>query len=79
MREAAHALKGVSGNIGATALAESSADVMRSNNSDLARNWQRGLAQLNGLLETAAAQAKREVTRLTSPARNVDDEHGDPP
>ena len=79
MREAAHALKGVCGNLGATALAEASADMMRTNNSDLAKSWERRLAQAGELLQTAAAQAKREVHRLSSPVRSVDEEHGDPP
>lgn len=79
VREAAHALKGVSDNIGDSALVECSAGIMRSTNTELAKQWQQSLSRLTQRLEAAASQARREVQRITSTPRRADEDHGAPP
>ena len=76
VREAAHALKGVSYNIGDYTLVECSAGMMRSTNTELAKSWRRSLAKLSELLEAAAIQARQEVQRIASNARSVDEDRG---
>lgn len=79
VREAAHALKGVSDNIGESMLVECSAGVMRSTNAELAKTWRRSVANLGELLEAAAIRARQEVQRIASETRSLDEDHGSPP
>lgn len=66
LREAAHALKGVSENLGAQVLVERSSELMRASDAVLAKEWRRYLGVLGGLLEGTAAQVRREVARIAS-------------
>src|SRR5690606_1033409 len=68
VREAAHALKGVSENLGAQALVERSTEIMRASDAVLAREWRRYLGVLGTQLEGTAAQVRREVARIASPS-----------
>jgi two-component system sensor histidine kinase RpfC len=81
VREAAHALKGVSENIGAQALVEKSTEIMRASDSVLAKDWRRYLALLGSLLEATAEQVRRELVRISAlpqgeSARDTDHESG---
>jgi two-component system sensor histidine kinase RpfC len=67
VREAAHALKGVSENLGAQALVERSTEIMRASDAVLAREWRRYLGVLGTQLEGTAAQVRREVARIATP------------
>ncbi len=64
VREAAHALKGVSENLGAQALVERSSEIMRSSDAVLAKDWRRHIGLLGTLLEATAEQVRREVARI---------------
>ena len=66
VREAAHALKGVSENLGAQVLVERSTELMRASDAVLAKEWRRYLGVLGGQLEGTAAQVRREVARIAS-------------
>ena len=66
VREAAHALKGVSENIGAQALVERSTEIMRSSDAVLAKEWRRYLGMLGSMLEATAEQARRELVRIAA-------------
>ncbi len=66
VREAAHALKGVSENLGAQALVERSTELMRSSDAVLGKEWRRYLALLGTLLEATAEQVRRELTRISA-------------
>jgi two-component system, sensor histidine kinase RpfC len=67
VREAAHALKGVSENLGAQALIERSTEIMRSSDAVLAKEWRRYLGLLGTLLEATAEQVRRELARISAP------------
>lgn len=66
LREAAHALKGVSENLGAQVLVERSTELMRASDAVLAKEWRRYLGLLGDQLEGTAAQVRREVARISS-------------
>jgi two-component system sensor histidine kinase RpfC len=66
VREAAHALKGVSENLGAQALVERSTEIMRSSDAVLGREWRRYLGLLGTLLEATAEQVRRELARISA-------------
>jgi two-component system sensor histidine kinase RpfC len=66
VREAAHALKGVSENLGAQALVERSTEIMRSSDAVLAKEWRRHIGMLGTLLEATAEQVRRELGRIGS-------------
>lgn len=66
VREAAHALKGVSENIGAQALVERSTEIMRSSDAVLAKEWRRYLGMLGSMLEATAEQVRRELVRIAA-------------
>jgi two-component system sensor histidine kinase RpfC len=66
VREAAHALKGVSENLGAQALVERSTEIMRSSDAVLAKEWRRYLGLLGTLLEATAEQVRRELSRIAA-------------
>ena len=60
-REALHALRGVAVNLGATALAECCAGLMRETSSSLAGSWRRNLGELSRLLESASSALNRQI------------------
>lgn len=66
VREAAHALKGVSENIGAQALVERSTEIMRASDAVLAKEWRRYLGVLGSMLEATAEQVRRELVRIAA-------------
>ena len=66
VREAAHALKGVSENIGAQALVERSTEIMRASDAVLAKEWRRYLGMLGSMLEATAEQVRRELVRIAA-------------
>ena len=66
LREAAHALKGVSENLGAQALVVRSAELMRSSDSVLAKEWRRLVGSIGTQLEGTAAQVRNEVARISA-------------
>ncbi|TNJ34568.1 hybrid sensor histidine kinase/response regulator [Arenimonas terrae] len=66
VREAAHALKGVSENLGAQALVERSTEIMRSSDAVLGKEWRRYLGLLGTLLEATAEQVRRELARISA-------------
>ena len=72
-RETAHALKGVTENIGAMQLIERCAQIMRASDQALMREQRKLIAELSTHLTTAAEQARREVTRLGKPDRPASD------
>jgi two-component system sensor histidine kinase RpfC len=63
-RETAHALKGVSENIGATQLAERCTQIMRASDQVLLREQRKLITDLSLQLTTAAEQARREAIRM---------------
>lgn len=65
VREAAHALKGVSENLGAQGVSELALQLMRSSDAVLRNEWRARIGRLSELLETVARQARTEVARLT--------------
>ncbi len=64
MREAAHALKGLSQNFAARAVAEACDDIVRGSDSLLRSDWRRRVAQLDGLLQACWRQVRSEMARL---------------
>ncbi|KFL38002.1 ATP-binding protein [Arenimonas donghaensis] len=66
LREAAHALKGVSENLGAQALVVRSAELMRSSDAVLAKEWRRLVGSIGTQLEGTAAQVRSEVARISA-------------
>ena len=64
-RESAHALKGVTENIGAMQLTERCNQIMRASDQVLLREHARLLDELSTQLATAAEQTRREVQRMT--------------
>ena len=66
LREAAHALKGVSENLGAQVLVERSTELMRASDAVLAKEWRRYVGVLGTQLEGTAAQVRREVARIAA-------------
>lgn len=66
LREAAHALKGVSENLGAQALVSRSTELMRASDAVLAKEWRRLVGNIGTQLEGTAAQVRSEVARISS-------------
>ncbi|PRH82192.1 response regulator [Arenimonas caeni] len=66
LREAAHALKGVSENLGAQALVLRSSELMRASDAVLAKEWRRLVGNIGTQLEGTAAQVRSEVARISS-------------
>jgi two-component system sensor histidine kinase RpfC len=64
MREAAHALKGLSQNFAARAVAEACDDIVRGSDALLRSDWRRRVAQLDGLLQACWRQVRSEMARL---------------
>ena len=60
-REALHALRGVAVNLGAMALAERCAALMRATSESLAAGWRRDLGELSRLLESASSELSRQI------------------
>ena len=65
-RDAAHAMKGVSENLGATSIAERCRLIMRSDDVALARKHAGWCAELAAQLSLLAEHSRREVERITS-------------
>lgn len=78
-REALHALRGVAVNLGATALAERSASLMRMTNEVLAASWRRDLGELSRLLEAAASSLSKQIGAATADGKPSDGASGDAP
>lgn len=76
LREAAHALKGVSENLGAQALVARSTELMRASDAVLAKEWRRLVGNIGTQLEGTAAQVRSEVARIA--ARPSQGEEGRP-
>jgi two-component system sensor histidine kinase RpfC len=68
-RECAHALKGVTENIGAMQLTERCNQIMRASDQVLLKEQRKLLAELSTLLVTAAEQTRREVQRMGKSAK----------
>jgi len=66
LREAAHALKGVSENLGAQALVSRSSELMRASDAVLAKEWRRLVGNIGTQLEGTAAQVRSEVARISA-------------
>jgi len=77
-REALHALRGVAVNLGAMALAEKCAVLMRETGSTLATGWRRELGEISRLLESASSALSRQVGGLGD-AKPSDGASGDVP
>ena len=78
-REALHALRGVAVNLGAAALAERCAALMRETSEGLATSWRRELGELSRLLEAASSALSRQIGGATSSAQPSDGASGDTP
>jgi two-component system sensor histidine kinase RpfC len=78
-REALHALRGVAVNVGAAALAERCAALMRETNGALATSWRRDLGQLSRLLEVASSELGKRIGATTSGAQPSDGASGETP
>ena len=78
-REALHALRGVAVNLGAAALAERCAALMRETSGGLATSWRRELGELSRLLEAASSALSRQIGGATSSAQPSDGASGDTP
>ena len=76
LREAAHALKGVSENLGAQALVSRSTELMRASDAVLAKEWRRLVGNIGTQLEGTAAQVRSEVARIS--ARPLQGDSGRP-
>jgi len=78
-REALHALRGVAVNLGAMALAERSAALMRMTSEALAANWRRDLGELSRLLEAASSALAKQIGASSTGAKPSDGASGDTP
>ena len=78
-REALHALRGVSVNLGAMALAERCAALMRETSGKLATSWRRELGELSRLLEAASSALIKRIGVASSVAKPTDGASGDTP
>ena len=80
-REELHALKGVAANLGAHALAERCAALMRETSTSLAEVWRRELGKLAALLDSASGvliqRIARQDMRPAGEAKPFDDTSGD--
>jgi two-component system sensor histidine kinase RpfC len=65
LRDGLHALCGVAVNIGAGALADRCASLMREVPSDLASHWRRDVDGLSGLLAAASVEVRLQIEGLT--------------
>ncbi|MBS0193300.1 MAG: response regulator [Proteobacteria bacterium] len=73
VREALHAFKGVALNLGATALAERCAALMRETDGVLATCWRRELGELSRLLEASAAALNSRIRVVAADANKPSD------
>jgi len=78
-REALHALRGVAVNLGAMALAERSAALMRMTSEALAASWRRDLGELSRLLEAASSALAKQIGEPSAGAKPSDGASGDTP
>ena len=78
-REALHKLRGVVVNLGAAALAERCAALMRETSGGLATSWRRELGELSRLLEAASSALSRQIGGAISCAQPSDGASGDTP
>jgi two-component system sensor histidine kinase RpfC len=78
-REALHALRGVAVNLGAMALAERCAALMRTTSELLAASWRRDLGELSRLLESASSELSRQIGAAATGAQPSDGASEDTP
>lgn len=78
-RDAAHAMKGVSENLGAAPIAERCREIMRSDDATLARRRAPWIAEIDAQLLLVAEHSRREVVRLLAVARGDAGREGSPP
>ena len=78
-REALHALRGVAVNLGATAVAERCAALMRETSGTLATSWRRELGELSRLLEAASSALIKRIGVATSAGQPADGASEDTP
>ncbi|MFD0738138.1 ATP-binding protein [Lysobacter koreensis] len=71
-REIAHALKGISENLGAHSMAERCSQIMRANEDALAREQHKLVTEMSNQLSAVAELSRQEVTRLTRTGRSTD-------
>jgi two-component system sensor histidine kinase RpfC len=76
MREAAHALKGLSENLGARGMVKSCTELMRGTDTLLRLEWRRRVTALDAALHSAAQQARAEVRRLSGPGDAQENQPG---
>ena len=79
VREALHALKGVAVNLGAMALSERCAALMRETGSTLATIWRRDLGEISRLLEAASSALTRQIGSGKVEAKPTEGASGDTP
>lgn len=70
-RETAHALKGISENLGATLMAERCQQLMRASDEALARELPRLQAELSAQMLVVAEQSRRQVAQLVAPSTDA--------
>lgn len=78
LHEAAHAMRGVAGNLGAAALAERCQQLMRHGVAALSRDGKRLTGDLERMVETTAHQARSELRGLLSQDAGQGDTHPGP-
>jgi two-component system, sensor histidine kinase RpfC len=74
-RDAAHAMKGVSDNLGAAPIADRCREIMRSDDATLIRRRNAWTAEIEAQLILVADHSRREVTRLLSERASGGDVH----
>ncbi len=74
-RDAAHAMKGVSDNLGAAPIADRCREIMRSDDATLIRRRNAWTAEIEAQLILVADHSRREVTRLLSERASGGDMH----
>ncbi len=75
-RDAAHALKGIVQNLGASGMAERCQQIMRAGDAFLVREHGRLVDELGTQLHVTVQQSKREVARILRTGSSGDAEHG---
>jgi two-component system sensor histidine kinase RpfC len=79
VREAAHALKGVAGNLGAVSVTERCLQIMRATDEALAREHSKLINELSAQLSSVLEHSRSEVARLTRSSQNQDAPDADAP
>ncbi len=79
VREALHALRGVAVNLGAAALAERCAALMRETSGSLANTWRRDLGELSRVLEAASSSLTKRIGVAPGTGQPSDGASGDTP